>query len=114
MSHGEFKIKEILTENNIEFIQEYHPKEFQYFKNARYDFYIPQLNTFIEYDGKQHYEISTVWKGDTLEIIQKRDELKNKWALDNNFILIRIPYTHYKDLCLEDLLPKFSKFIYTK
>jgi hypothetical protein len=37
--------------------------------------------------------------------------MKNQWCLDNNILLIRIPYTHYNDLCLEDLLPETSKFI---
>ena len=112
MSHGELKIMNLLKDNNINFIQEYHPKTFQYFQNARYDFYIPQLNTLIEYDGKQHYiEAHAGWKSESLEHIQERDNYKNKWAIDNKFILIRIPYTHYDDLCIEDLLPNTSKFI---
>ena len=42
---------------------------------------------------------------------QERDVLKNQWCKDNNIPLIRIPYWHLKDLCLEDLLLETSKFI---
>ena len=32
------------------------------------------------------------------------DKIKNQYALNNNYVLIRIPYLHYNDLCLKDLL----------
>lgn len=56
MSHGEIKVRDILKENNIDFIQEYAPKVLDLSKTAKYDFYIPSLNTLIEYDGKQHFD----------------------------------------------------------
>ena len=31
-------------------------------------------------------------------------EIKNQYALEHNYILIRIPYLHYNNLCLKDLL----------
>jgi hypothetical protein len=34
---------------------------------------------------------------------------KNQWCKENNIPLIRIPYTHFEDICLEDLLLE-SKF----
>lgn len=39
--------------------------------------------------------------------------MKNEYAWNNNFIIIRIPYTHYNDLCLNDLLLD-SKYIIRK
>lgn len=113
MSHGEFKITNLLKDNNIDFIPEFHPNDFKAFQNARYDFYIPKLNTLIEYDGRQHFVENNAGWDDSLEDIQKRDEEKNKWAKENGFILIRIPYTHYDNLCIEDLIPTTSKFIHT-
>ena len=44
-------------------------------------------------------------------MIQERDTYKNQWCKENNIPLIRIPYTHLNDLCLEDLLLETSKFI---
>lgn len=112
MSHGELKIYNLLKENNIDFFQEYHPNDSDIFQNARYDFYIPSQNLLIEYDGKQHFQIKGSGWDEPFEKIKERDFLKNKWALKNNFNLIRIPYTHYNDLCIEDLMINTSSFIY--
>lgn len=56
-----------------------------------YDFYIPSLNTVIEYDGQQHYDEK--WVGG-LARRQELDALKNKDAMQQGYHLIRIPY-HY-------------------
>lgn len=112
MSHGELKIAQILKDNNIDFIQEYHPKDFEAFQNARYDFYIPSMNLLIEYDGKQHFkERNCGWKEETLVDIQKRDQAKNEYAVEHKISLIRIPYTQYEMLSIEDLNPISSSFI---
>jgi len=37
--------------------------------------------------------------------------IKNQWCKENNIPLIRIPYTHLQDLCLEDLQLETSQFI---
>ena len=114
MSHGELKIHNLLTKNNIDFIQEYHPENSDIFQNARYDFYIPSQKLLIEYDGKQHFQVKGSGWNESFEEIQKRDSKKNEWALKNGFTLIRIPYTRYDDLCIEDLMVDTSSFIYKK
>ena len=48
------------------------------------------------------------------ELAQKHDIIKNAWCLANDIPLIRIPYTHYDNLCLEDLQLETSKFIIKK
>lgn len=114
-SHGENKIREILTQNNIYFINQ---KKFSNFKYSdtqgvpKFDFYLPQLNTCIEYDGEQHF--SLIFSFDTEERFQQRqlhDKEKNAYCLKNNITLIRIPYTHYSFLNIKDLLPNSSNFI---
>ena len=110
-SKGELKISKILTENNIPFEKE---KNFDSCKseNNRYykfDFYVNN-KYLIEYDGQQHFNTDSGW-GEPLEQLQKRDEYKNKWCKENNIPLIRIPYTHYDNLCLEDLLLETSHFL---
>lgn len=57
-SKGEAKIKKILKENNIEYIQEkrFNDCVFNTKKIARFDFYLPQENCLIEYDGIQHFQ----------------------------------------------------------
>ena len=113
MSHGELKISQLLTNNNIEFIQEYNPHAKDLFVGASYDFYLPKYKTLVEYDGRQHFDQNAGWN-EELEDIQRRDGLKNQWALKHGYTIIRIPYTQYKDLSIEDLMPETSTFIYTE
>ena len=37
--------------------------------------------------------------------------IKNEWCRANKIPLIRIPYWHYDDLCIEDLKLETSKYI---
>ncbi len=114
-SIGELKIEQLFKKNNIKFEKE---KTFESCRfpdsnyKARFDFFIPQQNYLIEFDGRQHFNINTEWGTD--EDFKKsliRDNFKNQWCKENNIPLIRIPYTHLKKLCIEDLLLESSKFI---
>lgn len=107
-SHGEQKIRELLSNNNIKFESQKKFSDFNYSDTKgkpKYDFYLPEYNILIEYDGEQHFKPIENWNGiEGFELRKKHDIIKNEYALKNNFILIRIPYTHYNELCLEDLL----------
>lgn len=113
-SHGEQKIREILTINNIDFIAQHKFKDFKYNDTQgipKFDFYLPKYNIIIEYDGEQHFR--PIYSFDTEESFKKRqnhDIEKNQYCFNNNITIIRIPYTHYNELCLEDLLEN-SKYI---
>lgn len=114
-SKGETKICQLLKENNITFEREKTFKDFIYEDTGfhpKYDFYLPQYNRLIEFDGQQHYQESFWGKeeGYTLEFRQKRDKIKNQYAKKNNITLIRIPYWEIKTLTLESLLG--DKYIY--
>lgn len=113
-SHGEQKIRSILISNNIEFISQKIFKDFK-FKDTngipRFDFYLPKKNIIIEYDGEQHFK--QVFKFDTEESFKKRqqhDKEKNEYCFKNNITLIRIPFTHFNNIELNDLLEN-SRFI---
>ena len=113
-SHGEQKIREILIKNNIEFENQKSFSDFNYQDTKgkpRYDFYLPKYNILIEYDGEQHFKPTFNWDTEkNFKQRQEHDKIKNSYAIKNNYILIRIPYTHYNNLCLEDLLEN-SEFI---
>ena len=65
----------------------------------------------IEYDGLQHFQpCENFVDEEQFQKGQKRDFYKNQWCKDNNIPLIRIPYTHYDNLCIEDLLLETSKY----
>ena len=104
-SLGEEKISKILKENKILF------KNQQTFENcrfpntnalAKFDFYLLDHNILIEYDGKQHFNNTNGWED--FEKLKYRDKFKNQWCKDNNIILIRIPYWHFNNIKIEDLL----------
>jgi hypothetical protein len=62
-------------------------------KLLRFDFYIPSLDILIEYDGRQHYEPVSYLGGETgFKRLVANDAIKNKYCIDNNITLIRIPY----------------------
>ena len=113
-SKGVLNIIDVLTKNNIDFELE---KTFQNCRfqdsnrMAKFDFYLPQYNTIIEFDGQQHFIPISYWGGaEGLCKIIEHDTYKNQYCKDNNIFLIRIPYNHI-DIKLEDLLPLTSKFI---
>ena len=107
-SHGNIKIEQILKENNIPYVKE---KRFDSCRDKLplpFDFYINNQYC-IEFDGRQHYtNYNTLFYNDT---IVKHDLIKSNWCKDNNIPLIRIPYTHYDKLCLNDLLLETSIFV---
>ena len=65
----------------------------------KFDFYLPDYNCCIEYDGKQHFEPIDYFGGKNGFIkTQERDDIKNQYCKNNDIKLIRIPYTDLKKL----------------
>ena len=42
---------------------------------------------------------------------ENSDKLKNQWCVDHNIPLIRIPYTHFSKICIDDLKPETTQFL---
>jgi hypothetical protein len=97
-SSGELETEKILKKYNIKF--EIHKS----FENCRYknkltfDFYLPEHNCCIEFNGKQHYENVINWKGyytlppERFEEQKIRDQIKKDFCLKENILFIIIPY----------------------
>ena len=105
-SHGELKIAQILDENNIPYIREYTFKDCKNPKTnhlLRFDFYVNN-QYLIEYDGIQHYKDNNYGWNENIENIKYKDKIKTDYCKKNNIPLIRIPYTKYDSLTLQDLL----------
>lgn len=93
-SVGEERIREILSGMGEDFIREKCADTGA--SVSRFDFYLPDRNTLIEYHGRQHYE-TTSWGGEKgLKKRQKNDQKKVKWAQNNGFSLIVIPYWEFE------------------
>lgn len=97
-SKGERQIRQWLENNNIVYLYQ---KTFVDCKDKYvlpFDFYIPNYNLCIEFDGKQHFEpVDFSGDGQILAlkkflIVQAHDNIKNQYCRDNNIRLLRIPY----------------------
>ena len=95
-SHGEILIHKFLEQNNYEYQKEF---SFPDLKNLRFDFYLPDKNIIFEYDGEQHfYPIEFFGGEEVLKFTQERDQLKNKYCIENQIQLFRIPYTEIENI----------------
>lgn len=103
-SKGEKEIRKILTKHNIDFEEQ---KKFENLKGKRnhyltYDFYIPSLNTLIEYQGEFHdetmYKISDFISYENYLAQRKRDKIKEDYAKKHNINLIQIWYYDFKNI----------------
>lgn len=98
-SMGEEKIETILQENSICYEKEkvftnFHFDDIQQ-SHPRFDFYLPDYNLIIEYDGEQHFKEVTgnKFKSSSLKDRQSKDLQKNKYCEEQGINLLRIPYT---------------------
>ncbi len=92
-SKGERFVREYLTENNIPFETSHRFPDCKNINTLPFDFYLPEQNICIEYDGKQHYEVIKFFGGvGSLKQTQQRDKIKSQYCLDNGIKLIRIRY----------------------
>ena len=89
-SKGEKQISKILKNKNIKFKREKRFAECRNILPLPFDFYLPEYNMCIEFDGKQHFIQHKMWT-DLIDI-KKRDEIKNIYCKQNNIILHRINY----------------------
>lgn len=111
-SHGERSITNWLQNNFVYFIPQYK------FDNCRdigplpFDFYLPEYNICIEYDGIQHFQpvnfggISDECAMINLKKTQMHDNIKNNYCQQYGIMLIRISYLEKNniDAILNDII----------
>ena len=103
-SNGERQILTYLKNKNIDYIKEHEFCTCYWDNPLRFDFYLPEYNIAIEFDGEQHYKPirfsgeSQEEANDNFINTQLRDEAKNKHCKDNSIILWRIPYWYRNEL----------------
>lgn len=102
-SKGELALSRFFNNCNIKHIREYRiPTTPRY----AYDFYLPDLNVLIEYDGVFHYRSVKELGGElALKQSKERDRIKNELAKELNIVLIRIHYSK---------LTRISEYLSTK
>ena len=105
-SIGEKNISKFLNEHNIKYE---HEKTFDSLKGVRngllsYDFYLPNYNLLIEYQGEQHFRSIEYFGGEKAFIKQQEhDKRKRKYAKLHKINLLEIRYD-------EDVNPALDKY----
>ena len=104
-SKGVQKIKRFLDKNKIKYITEYKIEECKRIRPLPFDFAIfekEKLKYLIEYDGIQHFKPKSFGseknKYKNFKLIKESEKIKNKFCVENNIKLIRIPYFEFKNI----------------
>lgn len=106
-SKGERKIRLWLNQNNIKYLSD--SKCIEWMVNnkgnkLKPDFYLPDYNLIIEFDGRQHFEpvryigMSEEEAELKFEIQQINDKFKNKLCEEHDLKIIRIPYKEFDNI----------------
>lgn len=104
-SRGEKEIRKYLIDEKIKFKSQKKFDDCIYKDKLIFDFYLPDSNTSIEYNGKQHYEPNDYFGGE--EAFKKqliRDNIKKEYCENNNIKLIIIRYD-------EDINKKLTQYL---
>lgn len=109
-SKGEEIIAKYLTENNISFEREHKIDGCIHKRLLKFDFFLKDFNACIEFDGKQHFEVTEFFGGEQgLLETQIRDAVKNKFCLNNNIPLLRIKYDEQNiELLIKEFISNIS------
>jgi len=111
-SKGEVKISNYLIVNNINYIPQ---KEFNNLiglggGNLSYDFYLPQYNLLIEFQGEQHEKFISGLHKSIVDFNKQmeHDKRKRDYANKNNIQLLEIWYNCYEeiDFILDNIINK--------
>ena len=93
---GEKKIENFLLENKINYI---YNQTIEQLKPFRPDFYLPDYNLVIEYDGEQHFKPIKFFNGEEgFKKRKQRDKEKEELCRLNNIDIIRIPFWNTKNI----------------
>lgn len=97
VSIGEKRIRIYLEDNNIKFEPQKWFSDCRDKKPLPFDFYLPDFNMVIEFDGRQHFG-ETNYFTYSFEEIKRHDEIKNLYCKNKNIKIVRIPYWNINNI----------------
>ena len=99
-SRGERLIRQYLVNRGIVYIPQYTFRDCRGKKRPLpFDFYLPDYNMCIEYDGEQHFKLTKRYKYKVkLQERQATDQIKTDYCRDNNISLVRISFKEQKNI----------------
>lgn len=107
-SKSEALVAFILQSYNIDFEMQKKFKDLKHKVLLIFDFYLPDYNICIEYDGEQHYsQIDDLSDNDAFCELQFRDALKDEYCENNKIQLLRLTYKDSDD----DVRSKLLNFL---
>ena len=111
ISKGEQRIINWLNNNDFQYIPQ---KMFDNLLGVgngllSYDFYLPDYNLLIEYQGEFHNGIANYQTEEQLKIQQEHDRRKREYAKNNNIKLLEIWYWYFDKI--EEILNKELKML---
>ena len=88
-SKGERELRKYLSFNNIKFKPQHKFPDCKNIKPLPFDFYLPEYNTCIEFQGEQHFKPFKYFGGlDKLIKTQENDRIKYEYCIKHNINLI--------------------------
>lgn len=92
-STGELIIENLLKSKGIKYIKEKKFEKCINIRQLRFDFYLPDKNICIEFNGIQHYKPISLFGGEKTYLYQmKNDNIKKEFCEKNGIQLLVIPY----------------------
>lgn len=100
LSKGEKGIEKYLKEKGIEYISQWSEHNCIYKKRLRFDFYLPELNLVIEFQGKQHYEYIPFFHRTKKNYLncQMRDLRKKEYCKEHKINYLEISYLEQENI----------------
>ena len=96
-SSGERQVRQWLEKHSIKYIYQQPFNDCRDIRPLPFDFYLPDYNSCVEYDDRQHFEPIDFFGGQKeFEYTVKHDNIKNEYCKNNGISLLRIPY--YKNI----------------
>ena len=103
-SKGEKAVGQVLQDLDIVYLQQYTFNDCRDKNLLPFDFYLPNLNKCIEYDGQHHFYpvtfngVSEERAKENYLMTVKHDKIKNEYCNNNDIELLRIPYYDFKNI----------------
>lgn len=99
ISRGEKRVYNYLKKLDLSFVQQWTEHNCKHYKKLPFDFYLPEYNLAIEFQGIQHEKFSPPFHK-TIEDLnkqKKRDKIKKEYCLENKINFLEIWYHEIND-----------------
>lgn len=91
-SIGEMRIRKYLDNKGLRYKQEYWVSDCRDKNPLPFDFFLPDMNRVIEFDGRQHFTDTNLFSYSLAKTVE-HDRIKDQYCKNNGIEITRIPYT---------------------